>query len=208
VLCATLWLARWSRRSCADRRRQYRRSVRNATHELVGVSLAVAAGRVLEAGPLEMAGLAAAALFGSRLPDVDQFSARVHRRTPLERRTRLGRVAGAVLRLPLVLFALVVSHRTVTHSALACAAAAALAALVASPAGPGVALVIAGGVAIGYASHVAADACTPAGVTLWAPLSRRRAWLLPRGARIRTGSWSEAAFAAVAAVALAFALLA
>ena len=72
---ATLGLGRWSRRSYADRRHEYRRFVRNATHELVGVSLAVAAGRVLEAGPLEMAGLAAAALFGSRLPDVDQLGA-------------------------------------------------------------------------------------------------------------------------------------
>jgi inner membrane protein len=194
--------------SCADRRREYRRSVRNPTHELVGVTLAVAAGRVLDAGLLETAGLAATALLGSRLPDVDQLGARVHQRTWLERHTWLVRVAGAVLRLPLVLFALVVPHRTMSHSALACAAAAALAALVASPAGAGVALVMAGGVAIGYASHVAADACTPAGVTLWAPLSRRRVWLLPRRARIRTGSLREGIFAAVAAVALASALLA
>jgi hypothetical protein len=110
--------------------------VRNATHELVAVSLAVAAGRVLNAGPVETAGLTAAALLGSRLPDVDQLGARVHRRTRLERRTLVGGAAGAVLRLPLMAFALVVPHRTVTHSALACAAAAALAALVASPAGP------------------------------------------------------------------------
>ena len=172
------------------------------------MSLAVAAGRVLDAGPLETAGLAAAAVLGSRLPDVDQLGARVHRRTRLERRTRLAGAAGALLRFPLMMFAVVVSHRTVTHSALACAAAAALAALVASPAGTAVALVVAGGVAIGYTAHVAADACTPAGVTLWAPLSRRRVWLLPPRARIRTGSWREAAFAAVAAAALALALLA
>jgi hypothetical protein len=87
-------------------------------------------------------------------------------------------------------------------------AAAALAALVASPAGAGVALVVAGGVAIGYVAHVAADACTPAGVALWAPLSRRHLWLLPPGARIRTESWREVAVAAAAAAALATALLA
>jgi membrane-bound metal-dependent hydrolase YbcI (DUF457 family) len=182
--------------------------VRNRTHELVGVSLAVVAGRAFDAGPLETAGLAAAALFGSRLPDVDQLGARVHRRTRLERRTPVAGAVGAVLRLPLLLFAIVVAHRTVTHSAPACAAAAAVAALVASPAGAGVALIVAAGVAIGYAAHVAADACTPAGVTLWAPLSRRRVWLLPRRARIRTGSWREVAFAIVPAAALAFALLA
>jgi membrane-bound metal-dependent hydrolase YbcI (DUF457 family) len=191
----------------ADRRRQYRRFVRNATHELVGVSLAVAAGRVLDTGPLEIAGLAAAAVLGARLPDVDQLGARVHTRTRLERRVRLAGATGGLLRLQLVAFAVVVPHRTVTHSALACAAAG-LAGLVASPAGTGVALVVSGGVAIGYTAHVAADSFTPAGVTLWAPLSRRRVWLLPRRARIRTGSWREVALAAVAAVALAFALLA
>jgi hypothetical protein len=135
--------------------------VGNARHELVSVSLAVAAGRVLDAGPLETAGLAAVAVLGSRLPDVDQVGARVHRRTRLERRSRLAGAAGALLRLPLRMLAAVVSHRTVTRSALACAAAAALAALVASPAGTTVAFVAAGGVAIGYAAHVAADACTP-----------------------------------------------
>lgn len=174
----------------------------------MGVSLAVAAGRVVEAGPLETAGLVAAAVFGSRLPDVDQLGARVNRRTRLERRTRLAGATGAVVRLPLVMFALVVSHRTVTHSALACAAAAVLAVLVASQAGTTVAHVVAGGAAIGYAAHVAADACTPAGVRLWAPLSRQRVWLLPPRAPIRTGSSREAAVAAVAAAALAFALLA
>lgn len=181
--------------------------VRNATHELVGLSLAVAAGQVLDAGPPETAGLAAAALLGSRLPDIDQLGARIHRRTRLERRRRLAGAAGAVLRLPLVIFAVVVSHRTLTHSALACAAAAAFAAVVTAPAGAGVTLVVAGGVAMGYAAHVAADACTPAGVTLWAPLSRRRVWLLPPRARIRTGSWREAAFSALAVAALALTLL-
>ena len=182
--------------------------VRNRTHELVGVSLAVAAGRVLEAEPWETVGLAAAALVGSRLPDVDQLGARVHRRTWLERRRLIARTAGALLRLPLVLFAVVVPHRTLTHSALACAVAAGLASVVAMPAGGTVALVVAGGVAIGYASHVAVDACTPSGVSLWAPVSRRRVWLLPPRARIRTGSWRELTFAATAAATLAVALLA
>jgi hypothetical protein len=84
----------------ADRRREYRRFVRNVTHELLGVSLAVTAGRVLDAGPLEIAGLAAAAVLGSRLPDVDQLGARVHRRMRLERRTRLAVTAGACCAFP------------------------------------------------------------------------------------------------------------
>lgn len=182
--------------------------MRNATHELIGVSLAVAAGQALKAGPLETAGLAAAALCGSRLPDVDQLGAHIHRRTRLERRNLAAGVAGGALRLPVVAFAAIVPHRAVTHSTLACVAAAGLAALVAAPAGSAVAQVVGAGVAIGYAAHVAADACTPGGVTLWAPLSRRRVWLLPPRARIPTGSWREAAIAVAAALTLAAVLLA
>ena len=181
--------------------------MRNATHELVGVSLAVAAGQALDAGPIESVGLAAAALCGSRLPDIDQLGARIHRRTRLERRSLLVSAPAAAIRLPLVAFAAVVSHRSLTHSVPACVAAAALTALVASRAGTGAALVLGGGVAIGYAAHVIADACTPSGVTLWAPFSRRRVWLLPPRARIPTGSWREAALAVMAAAALAVVLL-
>jgi hypothetical protein len=106
------------------------------------VSLAVAAGRVLDAGPLETTGLAAAVLLGSRLPDVIS-SARAYTdargvsgarcwamrptRTPATADgVRAGRVASVG-----------------THLALVCAAVAALAALVAAPAGAGVALVVA-----------------------------------------------------------------
>jgi hypothetical protein len=38
--------------------------VRNTTHELIGVSLALTAGQALEAGPLESTGLAVAAVAG------------------------------------------------------------------------------------------------------------------------------------------------
>jgi membrane-bound metal-dependent hydrolase YbcI (DUF457 family) len=183
--------------------------VRNATHELIGVSLALAAGHLVEAQPLQTAGLALAAVCGSRLPDIDQLGARVHRRTRLERRSLLVGAASAALRLPLVAFAAIVSHRTLTHSALACAAAPLFAALVASAAGPGAALLVGAGVGLGYAAHVAADACTPAGVRLWAPLSRKRVWALPPRARIPTGSLREAAASGAAALAaLAVVLLA
>lgn len=175
--------------------------MRNTTHELIGVSLALTAGQALEAGPLESAGLAVAAVAGARLPDVDQLGARVHTRTRLERRSLIVGAVGAVVRLPLVAFAGIVSHRALTHSALACAAAAGLAALVASPVGPSPALLVGGGVAIGYAAHVAADACTPGGVRLWAPFSPRRVWLLPPRARVPTGSLREAALAGTAAFA-------
>jgi membrane-bound metal-dependent hydrolase YbcI (DUF457 family) len=176
--------------------------VRNATHELVGITLAVAAGQAVEAGPLETAGLAVAALIASRLPDVDVPGARIHRRSRLERRNLLAGGAGALLRLPLRLFAALVPHRGVTHSAAACAAAPGLGALLAYPAGAGAALVVGGGVAIGYAAHVAADGCTPGGIRLWAPFSRKRVWLLPPRARIRTGGLGEAAVAMLAAATL------
>jgi inner membrane protein len=172
--------------------------VRNTTHELIGVSLALTAGQALHAGPLETAGLSVAAVAGARLPDVDQLGARVHTPSRLERRSLIIGGVGAALRLPLVAFAGVVSHRALTHSAVACGAATALAALIASPAGPDAALVVGCGVALGYSSHVAADACTPGGVSLWAPLSRRRVWLLPSRARIPTGGVREALVAGTA----------
>jgi membrane-bound metal-dependent hydrolase YbcI (DUF457 family) len=174
--------------------------VRNTTHELIGVSLALSAGQALEPGPLETAGLVVAAVAGARLPDVDQLGARVHGPSRLERRSLIIGAVGAAVRLPLVAFAGVVSHRALTHSALACAAAAGLAALIASPAGSGAALLVGAGVAIGYGAHVAADACTPGGVKLWAPFSRERVWFLPPRARIPTGSLREAAMASAAAV--------
>ena len=123
--------------------------MRNATHELIGVTLAVAAGQALKAGPLETGGLAAAALLASRLPDVDVLGARIHRRSRLERRNLLAGAAGALRRVPLGVFATFVSHRSITHSALACAAVPGLAAVLAYPAGTGTALVVGGGLAIG-----------------------------------------------------------
>jgi membrane-bound metal-dependent hydrolase YbcI (DUF457 family) len=107
-----------------------------------------------------------------------------------------------------VLFAAVVPHRTLTHSALACGAVAAVPMLVVAWAGPAAALVVGGGAGVGYAAHVVADACTPGGVRLWAPFSQRQVWLLPRRARIATGSWREALLAGIATAALAVLLLA
>jgi inner membrane protein len=182
--------------------------MRNATHDLIGVTLAIAAGQALRTGALKTGGLAATALIASRLPDVDVLGARIHRRSRLERRNLLATAAGALLRLPLVVFAAHISHRSVTHSALACAAVPGLAALLAHPAGAGAALVVGGGLAIGYASHVAADACTSGGIRLWAPFSRRRVWLLPPRVRIRTGSVGERAVAVVAAATLVLLVLA
>jgi membrane-bound metal-dependent hydrolase YbcI (DUF457 family) len=169
--------------------------VRNVTHELIGVSAALAAARAADLTTVETTAAAVAAFHGSWLPDVDQLGSRVHRRSRLERRSLVAGAAGALLRLPLVAFAALASHRALTHSVLASVAATALVGVALTPFAPAVALVVAGGVGIGYASHVLADACTPAGVRLWWPLSRRRVWLLPRRGRIATGSVREAVLA-------------
>lgn len=180
--------------------------MRSLTHELAGASLALAAAKTAGAGPMATLAIAAAAVYGSRLPDVDQLGSRVHRRARLERRNLCVGLAGALLRAPLIAVALVARHRGASHSLLACAAlagAAAGGALI----GPAP-LAVLGGVALGYTAHVLADACTPSGTALWAPFSPRPAWVAPTWARVPTGSLRELPVTAGAAGALvALALL-
>jgi inner membrane protein len=181
--------------------------VRNTTHELVGVAAAVAASRALELEPLETAAAAAGAIWGSWLPDADRLGARVHRRGWVARRHLAVAALGAVLRLPLVVFALLARHRGLSHTLAACGLLAAVAGLLAAVLG-GVGAAAAAGCALGYCAHVLADACTPSGVPLWWPVSRRRVWLVPRPLRIRTGSLREALLAlAAATVAVALVVL-
>jgi membrane-bound metal-dependent hydrolase YbcI (DUF457 family) len=78
-----------------------------------------------------------------------------------------------------------------------CALAAVIAGLLVSHVAPGLAVAVAVGIAVGSVSHVAGDACTPGGVPLHWPLSRRRRWLLPTWARIPTGSLREYAVTAL-----------
>ena len=134
--------------------------------------------------------LVAGAWLGSLLPDADRAGTRVYRPTRIERRLWPARVLGWLARLPLRALT-VLRHRGVTHSVAACAVAALACGLLVSLLAPEVAFAAGAGVAIGYAAHVAADACTPSGVALLAPLSRGRWWLLPKPARIPTGSARE-----------------
>jgi membrane-bound metal-dependent hydrolase YbcI (DUF457 family) len=133
----------------------------------------------------------AAAWAGAMLPDPDPdlAAARLYRRTLIERKPLVA-LAGALARLPVRLLALL-PHRGLTYSLLACALATLLCGLLVWCADPGLAIATAVGAAIAYATHLAADACTPSGVPAWAPFSRRRTWLLPARARIRTGSTGE-----------------
>lgn len=177
--------------------------MRHGTHELIGVSVALAGARLVKAPAIESAGTAVAALYGSWLPDIDRLGSRVHRRSGPERRSFVVGVLGGVLRLPAFAFALFASHRGVSHSLVGAFTAGLLAALLAAPLGSTVWAVVAGGVFAGYAAHLVADAMTPSGVPLWAPLSLRRVWLIPRAWRIPTGSSREGVVALLAALALA-----
>jgi membrane-bound metal-dependent hydrolase YbcI (DUF457 family) len=164
--------------------------VRWFTHQITGVGLAAVTVAALNADGTVAAATLGAAWVGSLLPDADQAGARVYRRTLIERRVTLLALAGWIVRLPVRLLSLL-PHRGLTHSVPACALATLLCGLLVSLAQPRLALAAAAGAAIGYGTHVAADACTPAGVPAWAPLSRRHTWLLPARARIRTGSPRE-----------------
>lgn len=82
-----------------------------------------------------------------------------------------------------------------------------LAGLLVSMVAPGLAVVAAAGVAIGSLAHIAGDACTPGGVPLHWPVSRRRRWLLPAWARIPTGSLREYAITGLLTAAVMAALV-
>ena len=165
--------------------------MRNVTHELIGVSVALGAAKAAELGPIETTVAAGAAVVGAWLPDADQLGSRIHRRSRLERRNLAVGAGGALLRLPLFAFGALASHRAITHSVLASMVVAGGAGLLLALLGLPLAAILAGGLGVGYACHVLADACTPTGVRLWWPLSRRRVWLLPAGCRIATGSVRE-----------------
>ena len=134
------------------------------------------------------------------LPDADRAGSRVYRPTRIERRLWPARVLGWLARLPLRAL-VVLRHRGLTHSLVATAGAAVACGLLASLVAPPAAITVGAGVAIGYLAHVAADACTPSGVALFAPVSGRRRWLLPSPARIPTGSAREQMVAVLLAVA-------
>ena len=148
-------------------------AVRSLTHQLAGVGIAVVTFAAADTRGAAAAVLLGAAWVGSLLPDADLAGARFYRRTRIERRVPLARLAGTLLRLP-VRLSLLLGHRGPTHSLLACVFATALTGILAWLIDPDLAPTAATGTAIGYGAHIAADACTPSGVPMWAPFSRRR----------------------------------
>lgn len=173
----------------------------NATHQTIGVASSLAATAALGSEPATCAIAAAAALYSSRLPDVDQRGSRVHRRTRTERRHLAALALGTILRLPMIIVALVARHRGATHWLLTAAAVTAALTALAAALSPALVTPIGLGVGLGYTTHLLADACTPHGAPLLGPLSKRRRHLLPRPLQIRTGSAGEVAILSLAAVA-------
>jgi len=67
--------------------------------------------------------------------------------------------------------------------------------------------VLATALALGFGSHLLADACTPSGIGPLLPFSSRRWWLLPSQLRGRTGGVLDAVTRSVAVTVAAFALV-
>jgi len=61
--------------------------------------------------------------------------------------------------------------------------------------------------ALGFGSHLAADACTHAGIRPLLPFSQRKVWLLPRFLRSRYDGYLDLVFRYGAIVALAFGII-
>lgn len=161
--------------------------MRNLTHQAVGAATTLAMCAAVDSGGLVAAAAVCASLLGSRLPDVDQPGARIHRRTRLERRSLTAGLAGRVLRAPMTIFAALVTHRGATHWLLSAAVATIVLAGAARALWPPLALPIAIGAGCGYCAHLLADACTPHGAPLVGPFSGRCVHLLPPRMRLGTG---------------------
>jgi inner membrane protein len=198
-------------------------------HAMVGIGVSLPAGVALAAGmagwaealhglgqPAASVGVAAlvagGGLVGALLPDLDTERSLLES-APRTALRRLWRGGWGLLLLPvapiLIVLALALwlvnevimrltDHRSATHS---------LTALVLLTLGTQAATgwmvgpALTAGLAIGYSSHLAADALTPRGVELAAPWSRRRWHLLPRplrfgGDSLRAGCLASAALAA------------
>ncbi len=149
------------------------------SHVVVGLAAWTVVATLQRLPPLDPAYVALAAA-GSLLPDMDHPKSWIGRRSrPLS--TALGAAFG---------------HRGATHSA---AAVLGLVALLQAGYHPGAVCAL----AVGYASHLAADVLTPQGLPLTWPL--RLTWRLPL---YRTGSRREAVVVAAVVCAVGWWLLA
>lgn len=165
------------------------------THALLGVcalwALAPFPGAVTSynVGPL-----CALAAFGALLPDLDADRSKV----------RSLQVMGIRPFVPIALLAhRAWGHRALLHSPLGLLLFGGLCVPVALLWGwlPALALWL------GYASHLAGDACTKTGIPSWPNRAEKRLYLLPARYRFVTGSWAEEALLPLLALPVALLLL-
>ncbi len=176
------------------------------THALFGADCALCWSMLLSLGSASSIGtpqpdapalLVAVAAFGALLPDLDASESKVRHVM------KIGSVEPFAIVGDLAHGAF--GHRGFMHSATAIGVVGAL--LVAICACLDAPWQVAVALVIGYASHIAADACTPAGVPLLFPWRRKRFHLLPKDLRITTGSAAEDALMVLLALPIVLALL-
>ena len=163
------------------------------THALIGVSslwLLAFVPSVLTTDNL--APLVASAALGALLPDLDAQSSMV-KHLSIARIQPFAPVA--------VILSRDLGHRGATHSLLGLG----VFALLMLPLGFLYQWPLWAALILGYASHLAADACTKSGIPFLHP-NRKKYHLLPRGWRFTTGSLAEDALVPIIALAILFLL--
>ena len=157
------------------------------THSLAGVaSLWLLQSVPTLDHPELLAPLSALAALGALLPDLDAAQSQI----------KYLSLAGVTPFVPLSrLLNRTLGHRGLLHSALGWGIATLLLLPLAIFAGISVPLAL----SLGYASHLATDACTKSGIPFWYP-KRKRYHLLPRPLRLTTGSAAEEAIFVLFAV--------
>lgn len=160
------------------------------THVLAGVaSLWYLQAVPTLVSPEFLAPLAVLAALGALLPDLDAAESQIKRLS----------VGGIKPFAPLsVLLNRTFGHRGVLHSLLGWG----VATLVLLPLALFVGIAVPLALSLGYASHLATDACTKSGIPFFYP-NRKRYHLLPRPLRLTTGSQAEDAVFAIMAVLVA-----
>jgi inner membrane protein len=149
------------------------KSMMGKSHLIIGFASGALLAALLGVDPLHIGAAAGAAGVGAMLPDID------HRHAPI--RQQLGFIGD------ILLFWL--PHRGLTHSLLCWAFLSAVWILIAMPAF-NIPVVLALALSAGYASHILADMTTQRGLPILYPF-KANFYLLPRGFRVTTGSWTE-----------------
>jgi inner membrane protein len=164
-----------------------------STHTLLGISSLWLLTLVPGHDPSSLGVLSAVAALGSLLPDLDAAESKI----------KHVRISGIK---PFLLSAAAI-HRTLGHrGVLHSLAGLVLFCLAALPLISWLGWEPWAAVVLGYASHLAADACTRIGIRLLYP-KQRHYHLLPRPCRLVTGSQAEEVIFALAAISTALLLL-